>query len=54
MILRIFKSLFCRFIFLQNVKCKTLFNQSFSTRPTFIDLKAYELCFDLFVVSLDR
>ena len=30
-----------------------MFNQSCSTRPTFNDLKPYELCFDSFVVSFD-
>ena len=31
-----------------------MFNQSCSTRPTFNDLKPYELCFDSLVVSFDR
>ena len=38
----------------QNVKCAILFNQPCLARPRFIDLNPDELCYQPFMVSLDR
>lgn len=38
----------------QNVKCAIFFNQPCLARPRFIDLNPDELCYQPFMVSLDR
>ena len=53
----VFVSIFIKFwktVTAQNVKCAILFNQPFLARPRFVDLNPDELCYQPFMVSLDR